>query len=209
MKKLAVPLGMLLVLTLVVPVVGKPETFTVNYYQAQFQWRAWAPFGQWSYTYQNYQTSAEFTLTGKVLHTSWSYSPVVTNLEGASTVYVYDKKSGLWLENEGTVTYNYEGYYGEYTVTNYFRGYVEFDGAPSESSFVHGVAYQWVYIYAPEGDPGVQELLPHAQWDDIMGAWLVGFSIYLWDTESQSYDIPFPDPFIEPVPACSYNPLDL
>jgi hypothetical protein len=198
-----------LTVMLTVPVMAKPTTFTVNYYQAQFQWRAWSPFGSWSYTYQNYATSSNFTLTGKVLHSSWSYSPDVTNLEGASTVYVYDRKNGLWIEHEGTITYNYEPYYGEYAVTNYFRGYIKFDGAPTADSFAHGVAYQWVYIYAPEDDTGVTNLLPNAQWDEVMQAWLIGFSVYLWDTGTQSYNVLFPELFIEPVPANNYNPLDL
>jgi len=91
---------------------------------------------------------------------------------------------------------------------NYFRGYVKFTGTPSDSNFVHGVAYQWAYLMAPQE---VIPALPYAQWDDTIGAWLVGFSIYLWDPvpPSTPYDVPFPDPFIEPVPASNYNPLGL
>ena len=51
--------------------------------------------------------------------------------------------------------------------------------------------------------------LPYAQWDNKVGAWLVGFSIYLWDTAPQAYTTAFPDPFPEPVPASNYNPLGL
>jgi len=192
------------------PVSAKPATFTVPYYQAQFQWRAWkGPFGDWYYDYQNYETEAEFRLTGKVIHASWSYKPYVTDEEGASTVYVYDKESGLWIEHEGRVSYKYSKY-GDYTAYNFFRGYLQFDGDPSATSFQHGVAYQWIYIYAPEDDTGVTDILTYAHWDEVMGAWLVGFSIYIWDVGPQSYTIPtFPDPFIEPVPASNYNPLDL
>jgi len=70
--------------------------------------------------------------------------------------------------------------------------------------------YQWVYIHADE-DTGVITLLPYAQWDETMGAWLVGFGIYPWDPTAPSipYDISFPSPFIEPVPANDYNPLDI
>ena len=72
-------------------------------------------------------------------------------------------------------------------------------------------SYQWVYVYAPHEDTGVITLLPYAQWDETMGAWLVGFSIYLTDSSGtvQSYDIPFPVPVPEPIPASNYNPLGL
>ncbi|MEM2914558.1 MAG: hypothetical protein QXH91_04055 [Candidatus Bathyarchaeia archaeon] len=58
----------------------------------------------------------------------------------------------------------------------------------------------------------VKEKYPYAVWDETMGAWLAGFSIYIWDPvgfDQSSYDIPFPVPFIEPVPASNYNPLSL
>ena len=189
---------------------AKPITFTVPYNQAQFQWRAWNPMpsGAWSPLYQNYATSSDFKLTGNVLHTAWSYSPLVTDLEGESTVYTYDKKNDIWIEKEGTVSYKYEPYYGDYPIVNYFRGYLEFEGTPSADSFEHGVAYQWAYLLAPQE---VTPSLTYAVWDDTMDAWLVGFSIYLWDptTTTQSHSMLFPDPFIEPVPASNYNPLNL
>ena len=213
MKKRIFSILLALVLVMVVmavPVSAKPATFTVPYYQAQFQWRAWNPMpvGAWSPLYQNYATSSDFKLTGNVLHTAWSYSPVVTDLEGESTVYTYDKKTDIWIEKEGRVSYKYEPYYGDYPIVNYFRGYVEFDGTPGADSFVHGVAYQWAYLLAPQE---VTPSLPYAIWDDRIDAWLVGFSIYLWDptTTNQSYSMQFPDPFIEPVPASNYNPLNL
>ncbi len=196
-----------------VPVAAaKPTTFTTTYYQTQFQWRAnkGQEFGDWWKIYQTYpsSSSSDFKLTGNVLHSFYVYSPVVTDLEGESTVYTYDKKKDLWIEKEGTVSYKYEPLYGDYPIVNYWRGYLEFDGTPSEGSFVRGVAYQWAYLAAPHGD---DPPLPYAQWDDTMDAWLVGFSIYLWDATAPltPHDIPFPDPFIEPVPASSYNPLDL
>jgi hypothetical protein len=205
----------LLTVAFAVPVLAKPVTFTVPIYQAQFQWRAWAAFGDWSNVYQDYLTSSEYTLTGNVLHSEWEYSPVVTDLEGQSTVYVYDKDTELWIEKEGHVFYKYVPYYGDYWIANFFRGYLNFAGDPTADNFVHGVAYQWVYLMAPEdweGNPSI----PYAQWDEKVGAWLVGFSIYLWDSGTQSYDITvpyedpaFPDPFIEPVPANDFNPLIL
>ena len=187
---------------------AKPVTFEVPYNQTQFQWRAnrGQEFGDWSAVYPNRSDSSEFKLTGNVLHSAYSYSPVVDDLEGESTVYAYDKGENRWIEKEGTVSYKYEPLYGEYPIVNYWRGYLEFEDTPSAGSFVHGVAYQWAYLAAPHGD---DPPLPYAIWDDTMGAWLVGFSIYLWDSGTQSYEVSFPDPFMEPVPASNYNPLGL
>lgn len=189
---------------------AKPATFEVPYKQTQFQWRAnrGQEFGEWWQIYQNSLSSSEFVLTGNVLHSAYEYSPSVDDLEGESTVYTYDKKVDRWIEKEGTVSYKYEPLYGEYPIANYWRGYLEFDGAPSAENFVHGVAYQWVYLAAPPAD---NPPLPFAIWCDTMDAWLTGFSIYLWDpiTTTQSYSEPFPDPFPAPVPANNFNPLDL
>jgi len=196
------------------PAMAPPMTFNVNYYQAQFQWRtaSWGgPIGSWSYWYVNFATSSEFAHTGNVLHTSISYSPSVTDLQGASTVYVYNKQAGRWIQKEGTISYTSP--YSGLTITEYWRGYLEFDGAPSVSSFKHGVGYQWGYVYLPQSSEAtVKGKYPYAIWDNVMQAWLVGFSIYLWDNATQSYDptsVPFPSPFIEPVPASNYNPLGL
>lgn len=203
---------LLFALMLIVPVMAKPpETLTIQIKQAQFQWRtpSWGgPIGDWSWINQNYETSWDFTLTGKVLHTTISYAPSVTNEEGTSMVYVYNKKSGLWIQHEGTISYTSP--YSELTITEYWRGYLEFDSTPSEDTFVHGVGYQWGYVYDVDEET-VMEKYPYAVWDETMGAWLVGFSIYLWDPVgyTQEYDIAFPDPFLEPVPANNYDPLDL
>lgn len=206
---LLIAIFMISTLVVIVPAMAKSQSITASFNQAQYQWRASAPYGSWSYQYQNSPTSETYRMTGNVLHTSWSYSPVVTDLTGTSTVYVYDKKTILWIEREGKVTYKYEPSYGDYTIVNFFRGYLDFGGeVPSDKSFVHGVAYQWVYIYAPEDDTGVTDILPHAQWDSTVEAWLVGFSVYLWDVAPQSYNLDFPDPFIEPFPANIYNHLD-
>jgi hypothetical protein len=141
-----------------------------------------------------------------VLHSAYSYSPAVTDLEGESTVYVYDKGEELWIEKEGTVGYKYVPGYGDYMIANYWRGYLEFSGTPSSGNFEHGVAYQWAYLLAPQN---MSSPLPYSIWCDTMDAWLVGFSIYLWDPDAQSYDESFPDPFPAPVPASNYNPLGL
>jgi len=190
---------------------AKTTSLEVSYNQAQFQWRASAAeIGDWTYSYTEYETLSDFKLTGNVLHMDWEYSPDVEDLEGQSTVYVYNKKADLWIEKEGQVSYKYEPGYGDYQIVNFYRGYMEFNGEPSEESFVHGVAYQWVYLIAPE-DADTALLPPYAEWDEKVGMWLVGFSIYLWDPTAPEtpYDIEFPDPFIEPVPANNYNPLEL
>jgi len=222
-------------LAFVIPANAKPTTFSVNYNQAQFQWRAadplvvgfGGPFGDWSGSYQNYATSSDFTLTGNALHSTFTFSPIVTNIEAASTVYTFDKSSGLWVEHAGSLTYNIPGFYcldtslpvcnGPYV--NFWTGYLNFGGnTPSTSNFVHGVGYQWIYYFAPQSDTSVTANIPYAQWDAKVGAWLIGLSIYLWDSGTQSYDmIPvpatdnyaFPNPFIEPLPANNYNPLGL
>ena len=195
------------VLVFAIPVFAKPAALTIGFNQAQFQWRGTsAPLGDWTYTYQNSPVSAGYTLSGNVLHTEWSYSPLVTDLKEQNTVYVYDKKSEVWIEKEGQVSYKYVPGYGDYQIVNFFRGYMEFDGAPSEINFDHGVAYQWVYLYAPED---VDTPPAYDVWDARVGAWLVGFSIYLWDSGTQTYDPAFPSPFIEPFPANNYNPLEL
>jgi hypothetical protein len=192
----------------IIPTIAGPPSFTTPIKQAQFQWRGWnpQPVGAWTPLYQNSVTSADYTLTGKVLHTTFSYSPVVTDLTGESTIYTYDKKLDLWIQKEGTMSYKYTPYYGDYPAVNYWRGYLEFDGTPAEDSFVHGVAYQWVYIYSPEDE---QPTLPYSWWDEKMEAWLVGYSIYLWDEngDTQAYSMDYA--FVEPVPANDFNPLDL
>jgi len=204
----------LLALMLFAPAFAKTATLTISFNQAQFQWRGTsAPLGDWTYMYQNSLVTSEYKLSGNVLHTQWDYSPLVTDLEGQNTVYVYDKKADLWSEKEGQVSYKYVPGYGDYPIVNFFRGYMQFNGAPSTENFEHGVAYQWVYLYAPED---ADTLPAYDVWDAKVGAWLVGFSIYLWDSGTQDYDLTtpfenpaFPSTFIEPFPANNYNPLSL
>jgi len=184
------------------PVMANPTPFTVPIKQTQFQCRLWNPPG-WSYSYQNWPTTMDLTLTAHTLHGIISYAPDVTNEEGTSTVYTYDRGCERWIHHEGTISYTSP--YSGLTVTEYWRGYLKFNGAPSDTSFVHGVGYQWGYVYGD--DP--RWYYSYAVWDETMGAWLLGFSIYLWDpaTYTQNYAITFPDPFIEPVSASNYNPL--
>ncbi len=203
---------MIFAITLTIPVFAAPLTFTVNFNQAQDQWRGTSVFGDWTpgYSYLDSATSEEFVLKGKTLHTSWSYSPVVVDLTGESTIYVYNKQSGLWIEKEGTVSYIYEPGYGSFPAVNYFRGYLDFDELdPSTSTFVSGVAYQWVYLFAPEDATLEGTNTANAVWDETMGAWLVGFSIYRWTPTPPTTALEFPDPFPKLVPANDYNPLGL
>ena len=127
---------------------------------------------------------------------------------GASTVYVYDKVSGLWIQREGTM--NYTSPTSGLPIADYWRGYLRFSGTPSTGAFVHSVAYRWGYVYGAD-ETTVKAAYPYAVWDTTMGAWLVEFDIYLWDPTAytQSYTTTFPSPFIEPVPASNYNPLGL
>jgi len=211
-KSALVALPLLAVLLMAMPAMAKTTTITVHYNQAQFQWRGVSAFGDWTsgYSYLEDAESSDFVVTGNVLHTSWSYSPLVTDLTGQSTVYTLDKSSGLWIEHEGQVSYKYVPGYGDCPVVNYFRGYLDFGGnTPTDASFVHGVAYQWAYLFAPKDATLTGLYTPNAVWDDKVGAWLVGFSIYLWDKTPQPYTTQFPSPFVEPVPANNYNPLSL
>jgi hypothetical protein len=209
-KLISIATVTLFALMLAAPAMAKTTT-TINYNQAQFQWRGISAFGAWTpgYSYLTDAESSDYTLTGNVLHTSWSYSPLVTDLQGQSTVYVLDKATGLWIEHEGQVSYVYVPGYGNSPVVNFFRGYLDFGGnVPSTANFVHGVAYQWAYLYVPYGTVLTGSYTTYAQWDSTVGAYLVGFSIYLWDPTPQGYTTAFPG-LIEPVPASNYNPLNL
>ena len=200
MKTQFLTLGIIAValLATVGTVMAKTTPFTLSYNQAQFQWRAFGgPFGAWSSVYQNDPVTGDgpYTLQGNSLHSTITFSPIVTNVQGASTNYVYDKSSGLWIQHEGTISYNIANYYcrdsdavcsGPYTT--YWRGYLDFGGNTlSDAKFVHGVVYQWVYYYSPHSDTTVLANLPNAIWDSKVGAWLIGFSVYLYDKGTQSY----------------------
>jgi hypothetical protein len=195
-----------------------PANFSVPHYTDQLQWRGYpaspgpgGPFGSWSWTTGSYGDSDDYTLRGNRLNTTISYGPPVTNQKGGNLEYYLDKQSGFWVLHMATIYYNYPDRYGPYMVTNYFTGYDAFyNGNPSATTFVHGVLYQWIYIFAKQSDTGVKAVLPNAVWDGKMHAWLVGFSIYLYDRASTDYSwIPFPAPFPMPKPEGIYNPLGL
>jgi len=205
--------SVLLVSVGVIVVAVKPSPIVVDFNQAQYQWMANSEYGAWSsYRYQNLETSTEFTKTGNALHTSWDFSPYAGESKGESTVYVFNKKYSYWIQKEGGVTYSYEPVFCDYTANNFFRGYLDFgEEDPSTESFDHGVGYQWIYFYAPEDDAGVKTCFKFAQWDEEMGAWLVGFNLYLWDEDVQNYNKPpFPDLLgeVKPIPAKEFNPLE-
>ena len=138
---------------------------------------------------------------------------MVEDLTGESNIYVHIKRTNLWILREGKITYKYEPGYGPYTVVNFFRGYMNFSGTPSQDSFENGVFYQWVYLFAPESEAEqVQGYIEHAVWDTVMEGWLIGFSIYWQNTDPETYAELFPgslEDFPRPVPAKNYNPLSL
>lgn len=218
---LALGLTMLFLTLIVAPACAEPSTFTVSYNQTRFRWAARdnKPFGDlnWTSVAKSAPLSV-FTLTGNVLHTVIPLeTPPKTGTEplGNSTVYVYDAKAGVWIQKEGTLDY-ISSNTPYFLITMYHRGYLKFNGAPSSSTFVHGVMYRWAYIYSVD-EATVKAAVPYAVWDSTMGAWLMAFAVLLWDKAPQTYDTvapytkpAFPSPFIEPVPATNYyNPMGL
>ena len=203
MRKGLIGVVLALALCMTVPLAqAKPDEITVPMNQAQFQCRLWDPPG-WRDWYVNYEIDWDFTLTGNVLHTVISYQPGVSEEEGTSMVYVYDRNEECWILHEGTI--QYVSPYSGLWITEFWKGYLEFSGTPSDTTFEHGVGYQWGYSY----DDTAPDYYTWATWDETIGAWFLGFSIYLWDTDTQTYDttaVPFPG-IIEPVPKSDYNPL--
>jgi hypothetical protein len=202
----------ILLMSILIPFVGAPpNTETVPIHQVQLQCRRWDPPG-WRYWYWNYDTEIEMIFCGKTIHTEITYQPAVSEEEGTSMKWVYDKDEGVYILHEGTVKYlsPYSGLW----ITEYWKGYLRFD---SNGDFEHGVAYQWGYHYG--SDP--TGYYTHAIFDETMDAWLLGFSIYIWDpddfdqqTEYFQFDgtewVPNQAYVqIEPVPKDDYNPLGL
>jgi len=203
------------------PLRGKVPV-TIPIHQVQLQCRRWDPAG-WRMWYWNYDTTLDIERSGKVMHAEISYSPGVFEEEGTSMVYVYNNKADKWILHEGTIKYisPYSGLW----IEEYWRGYLEFD---ANGNFEHGVAYQWGYTYGD--DP--TWYYKNAVWDDTMDAWLLGFSVYIWDPDTEDqYKYFTLDPpqdlayhkytttnpshppelsysRIEPVPASNYNPLN-
>ncbi len=204
---------MISTLALIVPIMAKPPTFSITYYQTQFQWRGnVGSFGSWT-AYPKGGSGTDVRLTGDVLHCWMEYSPdVFGKPRGMSHVFV-DNGTGHWILHEGKMSYMYPPIYGSYRAVNYFRGYMEFSGTPSTSTFVRGALYQWCYILKPQKEP-VTNQIPDAEWDPEMNAWLVGFSVYIQDPSipSPPHTLTFPGPltaFPRPVPANNDNPLGL
>ena len=207
---LLIAIFMVSTLAVIIPVMAK-EKIEVDTLQTQFQWRSnEGQIGEWYDIFwnRNYGPS-EYDRSGNVLHTEISYMPTVTEEEGTSMVYVYNKKLGHWIMHEGTI--GYVSCYSGLWITEYWKGYLDFDREePSSDTFVQGVQYQWGYVF------GYDENTPppfygDAIWDETVGAWLLGMSIYVQRPLDSPYgvNVPFPDPFIEPVPKNNYNPEDL
>jgi len=198
-----------------VPIHAK-ESISVEMDQVQLQCRRWDPAG-WRYWYHDYPVTWDFERSGNVLHTEISYQPGVSEEVGTSQVYVYDKQEGLWILHEGTI--EYVSPYSGLWITEYWKGYLEFDGEPSQESFVHGAAYQWGYVFGYDEDTP-PPYYAFAEWDETMGAWELGFSVYIWDETGFDQSVYFEgDPEqpiltweevngLEPVPKSDYNPLD-
>lgn len=189
-----------------------PIPVTVPMKQTQFQWRTWKTPPDWSAIwYDDIFDPSTYELSGNVLHAEISYQPAVSEEVGTSQVYVYNKKAGHWIMREGTISYFSP--HSSLWVTEYWKGYLDFgDEEPSPGTFIHGVQYQWGYVFGYDEDTP-PPFYTYAVWDETMGAWLLGFSIYLQDptdfdqTVAYEGNVPFPDPFIEPVPKSDYNPL--
>lgn len=220
MKKLSTsPILLLLMVALVVPMLAlatvhaPPTTETVPIHQVQLQCRRWDPPG-WRYWYWDYDTEIEMTFKGNTIHTEITYQPGVSEEEGTSMTWVYNKAEEVYILHEGTV--KYLSPYSSLWITEYWKGYLSFD---ANGDFEHGIAYQWGYHYGD--DP--TWYYTYAIWDETMEAWLLGFSIYIWDADGFDqktayfhYDsalnkwVPNQDYVqIEPVPKNNYNPLDL
>ena len=210
---LLIAIFMMSTLAVMIPVMAK-EKIEVDTLQTQFQWRSNKdPFGDWSVIYWNKHYPdypSEYERSGNVLHTEISYLPHVSEETGTSMHYVYNKKSGHWIMHEGRITYT--SCYGQFlTITEYWKGYLDFGGEePSSETFVQGVRYQWAYVYGYDED-NKPTFYEHAVWDEKFGAWFLGFSIYVNRQTDDPYavEVPFPDPFIDPIPKRDYNPLDL
>jgi len=176
---LLIAILMISTLAVIIPVMAK-EQIAVEMKQTQFQWRTWKTPAQWSNIwYDGVWDPMEAEYSGNVLHTEISYQPDVLDEVGTSQVYVYNKKTEQWIMREGTIQYK-SPYGPQLWITEYWKGYLEFDGEPSSESFVHGVQYQWGYVFGyDENNP--PPYYTYAVWDETMDAWLLGFSIYLLD----------------------------
>ena len=219
---LLIAIFMISAIIYIAPAMAKKEQLTISTYQSQWQWRALpsdgkpsgGPIGDWSRSYVlSYDWDWEFELTGKVLHTYMGYLPWVEDEVGGSFIFVYNQKVDRWIVHEGTI--GYTSPYSGFTITEYWKGYLEFvgseesEGSPTDYESFHGVGYQFCYVYGLD-ESTVKAEYPHAVWDETMDAWYLGFSIYLWDSTDVSYALEYIDfPFLEPVPKSDYDPLEL
>ena len=185
--------------TIAVPVSAAPTEFTLTCHMVFSEWDAGgsfaSPFGDWSRSYPPgiFSFVTMFTVTKNVLRYAW-----------APTVFVNDKKSGFWVEHGGPYSFTEWGL----EIVGYSRGYFSFSGTPSNATFQHGVEYGWGFVYGVD-EATVKASCPYTVWDETMGAWLVYFNVILYDSTPTAYTLPFPSPFMEPVPASDYNPLGL
>ena len=205
-----------------------PTTIIWQCYGDQFQWRALTttngggPFDAWSYWQSYGQYPDTYALKGNTLSTTISFEPTVTDQVGGTLVYMFNSEMNIWILPPTMLTYYY-ALYGPWKITNWWTGYVAFNGAPTAANYVEDVMYQWVYIYPQAGLAhnaaglaALQVYDPFAVWDQQVGAWLVGISVYpdnVINTPvvSSSGSVPFPSVFvpIEPFAPGNYDPLHL
>ena len=226
------------------------STFTLKENDSDFLWTSVkqfyapaAPFGTWSATpsgcydqpvpgtgicsntpdgYANLGNSMDLgpiTVNGTTLTTSILQSPG-TNVAGNKLIFVNNNNGGVWVLMPNILNYVNSG---NFSITEYWRGFLKFSGTPTSTSFKNGMLVQWDYVNAPQSaSAAVQARYPDAAYDSSAGAWLIGFNIYLLNSTcdpngcrqpSSYYNIPFPASgsqlTVEPNPASQAITLTL
>ncbi len=205
------------------------HTFVLSTYDNDFLWTPAntyyapaAPFGTWSATpsgcyasvpgtgicasnlgtngYANLggsQDFAPFVFKGSAITTSFAY---YNNEQASNNIITFEPSGpGTWamLPNNLTLTEN------GMPVSEYWRGNLTFSGTPSMANFTGGILAQWDYIKTNSiiTNSIVKQYLPDAVYDQSMGAWLVGFNVYLLENKcypsscaipSSYFNMPFP-----------------
>jgi len=160
----------------------------------QQNWRsAVTAFGTLSYTIDDSGPYYTYTATGNALHETFTYSPSVTDVSGASHVYTYDKTTGAYLLHSGVVSYTSP--YSGLTINEVWSGWISFSGAPISSAnlaVTTGQLNQWGFVYDSSGSIGTTVLTFYTNALYMgSGYWLVGFSTYIYGT-SPTLDTTFP-----------------
>jgi len=144
-----------------------PEEISIDVIQSQTRYY---PDGTEMHTVAPFQTTFEFTLTGKTLHGEMSYSPGVTDLRGEKYILVYDKKADEWKLNLGVI--HYTSPYSGLTIQEHWEGFLKLD---ADLSLMGGEFTQHAYVV---GNPA-----PNYPWAVPIageGLWYLGFSVYTY-----------------------------